>query len=149
MIKSNVSNVNVLMFSCMPSDFGAWLFDFGYCKVKTHLNNSVKCIMLSLLLISFPSLLYLVGTGVDERISIMWEETGVLREKPPGEASDRHTLSHTTNFDRGNQTCVTAMRSVFIVHCAIPNRKVPFLIDLVCTVNFKFLGYSRMLKPYF
>lgn len=142
--------MNVLMFSCMPSDFGAWLFDFGDCKGKTHLNNSVKfCIMLSLLLTSFPSLLYLVRTGVDERISIMWEETGVLREKPPGEASDRHTLSHTTNFDRGNRTYVTAVRSVFIVHCAIRNRKVPFLIELVCTVTFKFLGYSRMLKPYF
>lgn len=130
------------MFSCtcMPSDFGAWLFDFGDCKVKTHLNNYVKCIMLSLLLISFPSLMYLVRTGVDARLSMMWEETRVLtREKPPVEASDRHTLLHTINFDRGNRTCVTAVRSVFIVHCAIRNRKVPFLIDLVCTVNFRLL----------
>lgn len=149
MIKSNVSNVNVLMFSCMPSDFGAWLFDFGDCKVKTHLNNSVKCIMLSLLLISFPSLLYLVRTGVDERISIMWEETGVLREKPPGEASDRHTLSHTTNFDRGNRSnmCHSGEKRV---HCPLRylEPKSSFLIDLVCTVK-NVLGYSRILKPYF
>lgn len=102
----------------MPSDFGAWLFNFGDCKGKTHLNNYVKCIMLSLLLISFPTLLYLVRTGVDERISIMWEETGVLREKPPGEASDRHTLSHTTNFDRGNRSnmCHSGEKRV---HCPL------------------------------
>lgn len=105
--------------------------------------------MLSLFLISFPSLMYHVRTGVDARLSMMWEETGVLREKPPVEASDYHTLSHTTNFDRGYRTWVTVVRSVFIVNCDILNQKVPFLIDLVCTVNFKFLGYSRMLKPYF
>lgn len=70
--------------------------------------------------------MYHVRTGVDARLSMMWEETGVLREKPPVEASDHHTLP-----------------------CDILNQKVPFLIDLVCTVNFKFLGYSRMLKPYF
>lgn len=93
--------------------------------------------------------MYLVHTGVDAILSMMWEETGVLREKPPVEASDRHTLSHTTNFDRVYRTWVTVVRSVFIVHFDKLNQKVPFLIDLVCTVNFKFLGYSGMLKPYF
>lgn len=44
--KSNVSNVNVSMFSWMPSDFGACLSDFSFWRVlnKTHLNNSVKCV---------------------------------------------------------------------------------------------------------
>lgn len=41
----------------------------------------------------------------------MREEAGAHGENPCVQVGDYHTLSHTTTFDRGDRTRVTAVRS--------------------------------------
>lgn len=77
------------------------------------------------------------------RLSFMWEETRVLREKPV-KASECHSLSHTNELWLWESNMGHSGEKR--LHYPL---RYSFIIDLVCTVNFKFLGHSRMLKPYF
>lgn len=72
-------------------------------------------------------LIYLIGTDVSARGSLMWEEVRVPGENPHVQAGDRHTLTHTcttlthtctTTVGHRDWTHVAGVRSECIVHCA-------------------------------
>lgn len=77
--------------------------------------------------------MYLVRTGVDTRLSMMEEETGVLREKPPVEASERHTLSHTNELWSRESNMGHSGEKRVHRPLRYSEPKSSFLIDLVCT----------------
>lgn len=62
-------------------------------------------------------LISFLGKDVSTRGSLLWEKAGVPGENPHVQASDRHTLSHTTTNDHANWTRVAAVKNECIVHC--------------------------------
>ena len=77
-------------------------------------------------------LISLVGTDVNTRGSLVWEEAGVPGENPRVQAGDRYTLSHTTTVDQGDRTRVAAVKSVCKECCLLCEKNIPppYIVEL-------------------